>query len=386
MMGAWLACLFALLTVGVELGGVAPGGPGLSLAIAALIAAYRCSGVLASLLGLMALGVSLQDGSSALLTPLMWSAHVAMGGAIGALARHIEPQVVRLSRVTPLAMLLALSFIAAFVLLLPDELVHFMDAQGEALSLSVRISEPEFATERALLIPAILSFPAPLAAWSDLSLWFALGSSVVIILAMLLEGKRVRRFTHAVVLLLALALVVPALADWVQLATSDPIALPSPEALIVEIGWLSGGVTGLNLNPAPSHAELSLASRPITSLLRFLVGLSMLVVLWGGFKGRHQGEEVHASLSWGLLAILSALVAWMSATAFVSVSRVEAIAPWGAHPMAYSAVAGAIIAFSAIMGGLFSERSHRWSVWVQILALIVWCTGLLAPSAGWLST
>ena len=64
---------------------------------------------------------------------------------------------------------------------------------------------------------------------------------------------------------------------------------------------------------------------------------------------------------------------------------IDVIAAWGPHPVAYSALAGALIALSSGLGGLFDEGSHRWSTGLQLLALAIWCVGLVAPSAGWLA-
>ena len=106
----------------------------MSLAVAALLAAPQTRGVLSALLGLLALGVALQEGQHALLTPLLWVAHLALGVAIGALARHLEGALLWGLKSHPAQLATGVVALAAFVLLLPNGLVHFLDASGAPCS------------------------------------------------------------------------------------------------------------------------------------------------------------------------------------------------------------------------------------------------------------
>ena len=362
---------------------MSPGGPGIVLGLAALVAAPRTTGTLASLLGLTALGVALGDGAVGLLTPTEWVAHVSLGLAMGAVARHADGPTVTTCHEQPIIMGLGLTAVAAFVGGLPDGLLQLMTADGAPLHLSLALSEPALATKMAVSVPARLMMPAPL---QGVLAWLpALAGVTAIALALggLIDSVRAHRVALGAVALLALGLVAPALLDLLQLAGGGPVPLPSAEQLVVELGWTSGGVTGLSLHDMPESGYLSLASRPVVSVLRLVVGLALLHWLWT----RRAGCAVPStsmSMVWCWVGVVCALVAWVGFMAFVSAERIDPVAPWGAHPVAWSVAAGAILAASAGFGALFGAREARWATGLELLALGVWCCGVVAPTAGWL--
>ena len=384
-MGRVLGPLLALAALMVDALGPAPGGPGVSLVIASLIAAYRTRGVLASVLALMALGLTLQEGAHALWTPLMWAAHVALGCAIGSVSRHLEGPLLGALKAFPTQVGLGLVITSLFVLLLPNSLVHFMDAQGEPLMLSVTLSEPEFTTQLPVLIPARLVYDAPLAVVTSWATWWALITGVCVILAGLLTDPRASRVATVALAILSLLLVIPALADLAQLASAQSVALPNASELIIELGWTSGGVSGLQVHEPPSEAYLSLASRPVTSVLHGVMGLVLIAFLIGVRAPKDAATTPRGSSGWCWFGAAAGLVAWIAFMAFASPLRMDAIAPWGPSPVSYSALAGALVVASAALGGLFSESAHPWSLALECLAIVLWCSGIVAPIAGWLS-
>ncbi|MDP6946227.1 MAG: hypothetical protein QF464_18915, partial [Myxococcota bacterium] len=82
-----LALALGLAALAVDGLGAAPGGPGLILGVAALVASSGKRATLGGFLGLVALGVALGDDDAALLSPLGWVAQLALGLAMGAVAR-----------------------------------------------------------------------------------------------------------------------------------------------------------------------------------------------------------------------------------------------------------------------------------------------------------
>jgi hypothetical protein len=384
MMTRLFALALALLTLTVELTGSSPGGPGFTLALAALLASHRTTGTLASLLAITALGVSLGDGEPTLLSPMAWLAHVTLGVAIGSVARHADGATVRACHLHAPAVALGIIAFAAFAALLPDGLVQWMNADGTPLQLSLTLSEPEMAKQLPVLVPARLAYGAPLATITSWTTWLAALAAVLVTVAALVTETVMTRIALSSVALLALALIVPALADLTQLAGGGPVALPIASDLIVELGWTSGGVTGLALQSLPEQGHLTLASRPVTSTLRLVVGIALLGWLWTRRSERPAPELQPAAFSWCWAGAAAGLVAWFGFMAFASAERVDAVAAWGPSPVAYSALAGALIAFAAGVGGLFDERSARWATALELLALGVWCCGVVAPTAGWL--
>lgn len=387
-MARLLAPIFALAALGLDLSGAHPGGPGVSLAVAALLAAPQTRGVLSALLGLLALGVALQEGQHALLTPLLWVAHLALGVAIGALARHLEGALLWGLKSHPTQLVTGVVALAAFVLLLPNGLVHFLDASGAPLLLSLTLSEPEFTTQLPVLLPARLFSEAPLSELSGWALLWAPCTAVIVIGASLVESDKARSLAKVALLILSAGLIIPALADLTQLASGGAIPLPSAEELVVALGWTSGGEAGITLHNPPSEAYLGLASRPITSVLHLIVGVALFGLALVAKLEAKEAEPLEApkvSLGWCWLGVGAAMVSWLGFSAFMSPERLDVIAAWGPHPVAYSALAGALIALSSGLGGLFDEGSHRWSTGLQLLALTIWCVGLVAPSAGWLA-
>ena len=385
MMFRALACVFACLAVVVELTGAAPGGPGFTLALAALVAAHRTTGTLACLLGIAAAGVSLSDGDTALLSPMMWLGHVMLGLAMGAVARHADGGAVRASETHPAGLAVGIIVCAAMAAILPDGLVQWMNADGSPLELSMTLSEPASAKQLAVLVPAKLAYAAPMAAVSQWAVWLAGLAGILVILASITTQALMIRIAKASVAILAAALIVPALADMGELSAGGPVALPAPSDLIVELGWTSAGITGLTLQSLPEQGHLSLASRPVTSTLRLVMGLALLAWLWTRRKGRPSVEVTPLTNAGSWLGVAAGFVAWFGFMAFVSGERADVVAAWGPNPVAYSALAGALIAFSAAVGALFDERSARWATALEILALGVWCCGVVAPTAGWLS-
>jgi len=385
--------------------GPAPGGPGLVLALAALVAAPRTTGTLSIFLGLTALGVALGDGDATLLTPLGWVAHVTLGLAMGATARHADGPTVQVCHEQPVIMALGLTGAAAFVGLLPDDLLQLMTAAGGPLHLGATLSEPELATRMAVSIPARLLIPPPMDA---LLFWvppLAAVTAVALSLGGILGTPRALRAAVGMAAALALALVVPAIADLAQLLGGGPITLPPADQLIVELGWLSGGVTGLSLHDPPETAHLSLASRPVVSVLRLVVGLAFCDWLWTHRNvsnltqstSRPEAGESAAptktatpttpsvGLGWCWGAVALAVFACAAFMGFVSADRIDAVAVWGPHPAAWTTAAGALIVAVAGLGSLFGERSARMAVGLEVLALGIWCCGILAPAAGWLT-
>ncbi len=85
------------------------------------------------------------------------------------------------------------------------------------------------------------------------------------------------------------------------------------------------------------------------------------------------------------MAVALSVVAWAGFTAFVSAERVDAVAPWGPEPVAWSAAGGALVVAVAGFGSLFGDRAARVSVGLEVLAIGIWCCGLVAPVAGWLA-
>ena len=384
-MGSVIGIVLGVVALAVDVLGPAPGGPGLVLGLAALVSAPRTTGTLASLLGLTAVGVALGDGSAALLTPLGWLAHVTLGLAMGAVARHADGPTVMMCHERPVTMGLVLTAAAAFVGLLPDGLLQLMAADGTPLHLGVALSEPALATQMAVSVPARLMMPAPMS-WALAWLPSLSGvAAIALALGGLLGTARGHRLALASVALLALALVVPALADLSQLAAGGPVALPSAEQLVVELGWTSGGVTGLSLHDRPESGYLTLASRPVVSVLRLVVGLALVHWLWTQRVGCTVSSGASVSLAWCWAGVVCGLVAWVGFMAFVSAARVDPLAPWGAEPVAWTVAGGAVIAAAAGFGALFGARAARWATGLELLALGIWCCGVVAPTAGWLA-
>ena len=383
-MGRLIAVVLAASAVAVEVTGSSPGGPGFSLALAALIASHRTTGALASLLAVAALGVSLGDADPTLLSPMAWLGHVMLGVGMGVVARHADGPTIRASYGQPSVLLVGIIAMAAFTTILPDGLVHWMKADGSPLQLSMTLSEPASAKQLPVLVPATLAYAAPLAVISDWAIWLAALAGLLVTLSALMRQGLMTRIATASVVVLAAALVTPAVADLVELAGGGPVALPSAAELIVELGWTSGGVTGITLQSLPEQGHLTFASRPVTSTLRLAMGLALLLWLWTRRTGRPTLNVQPVSQSWTWVGVAAGLVAWFGFMAFVSGARADAVAPWGPDPVAYSALAGAVIVFAAGIGGLFDARSARWATALELLALGIWCCGLVAPTAGWL--
>jgi hypothetical protein len=384
-MGRLFAVVLAALAIAVEVTGASPGGPGFSLAIAALVASHRTTGALATLLGVAALGVSLGDGDPTLLSPMAWLGHVMLGLAMGAVARHADGGTVRASHGQPWVLAVGIIAMAAFASILPDALVQWMNADGTPLQLSLTLSEPESAKQLPVLVLAKLAYAAPLAAMSEWAIWLAAVAGILVTLAALTPEVLLTRVATFSVVVLAAALVGPALADLGELAGGGPVALPSASELIVELGWTSGGVTGLAFQSLPDQAHLTLASRPVTSTLRLVMGMALLAWCWTRRSGRPTLDVHPVADAWCWIGVAAGLVAWFGFMAFVSAERADAVAAWGPNPVSYSALAGAVIVFAAGVGGLFDARSARWATGLELLALGVWCCGLVAPTAGWLS-
>ena len=378
-----LSALLALLACVADALGPAPGGPGLTLAIAALVASYRTTGTLSSLLAFVALGVALSDNSPLLLTPLEWMAHLALALAMGALARHSDGPVARACHDAPLRVAGGLSALGVLLALLPDRLTQLMDAHGVPLELSVAVSEPLAATQLAVSVPARLELAWPLMSVSQWTVWVAILSGICVILATLLRTPRSRQVALGALTALMACLVAPALADLAQLLGGGPVPLPSAEALIVELGWTSGGATGLELHAPPEEGYLTMASRPVVSVLRLALGLALAAWLLTALRGGASLPEGRAlSMAWVWAACACALVSMVGFMAYVSAERLDIIAQWGASPVAYSVAGGALIAFAAGVAALFDARAAGWSVVAELLALILWCGGLLAPNSG----
>ncbi len=385
-MGGLIGGILALAALGIELMGAAPGGPGLTLALAAIVAAPRTTGTLSVLLGLTALGVALGDGTANLLTPLGWTAHVALGFAMGAVARHADHSTVLTCHERPVMMAVGLTVVAALVGVLPDVLVQLMNPDGTLMQLSVAISEPQTTKQMAIMVPARLIFPPPLHA---ISVWLPAVAGLTLIallLGGLLETVRATRFALGCVALLVLTLVVPALADLAQLAGGGPVPLSSAKQLVIELGWMTGGNTGLALQDAPEQGYLTLASRPVVSVLRLVIGLALAHWLWtrrGG--GCPAPEAPKVSVAWCWVGAACGVVAWVGFMAFASAERLDVIAAWGAHPVSWTMLSGALIAATAGFGSLFGSRAAQVAMVLEVVALGVWCCGVVAPTAGWLS-
>ncbi|MDP6942704.1 MAG: hypothetical protein QF464_01025 [Myxococcota bacterium] len=387
MIGRVIALALGLGAIAVDALGSAPGGPGLVLGLAALVAAPGTTGTLASLLGLTALGVALGDGTTALLTPLGWVGHIALGLAMGAIARHADRSTVTLCHERPVLMGVGLVAAAAFVGMLPDDLLQLMTADGAPMQLSVALSEPDLATQMAVAVPARLRIAPPL---HEVLQWlpgFAGLVAIALILGGLLGTRRATQTALFGVVAFALGLLVPALLDLAQLAGGGTVPLPPADALVVELGWLAGGVTGLSLHTPPAEGHLTLASRPVVSVLRLVVGVALVHWAWihrGG--GCPAPDSPRVSLAWSWVGVALSLVAWAAFMGFVSAERFDAIAPWGPQPVAWTVAGGALVAAAAGLGSLFGSRTASLATGLEVLSLGIWCCGVVAPVAGWLTS
>ena len=141
----------------------------------------------------------------------------------------------------------------------------------------------------------------------------------------------------------------------------------------------------MTLHTPPERAHITLASRPAVSVLRLVIALALVHWLWtrrGGGCPRPSSSPV--SLAWVWSAVALALVSLAGFMGFASAERLDAVAAWGPDPMSWTVASGALMVAIAGLGSLFGAGTSRLSTGLHLLAIGVWCCGIVAPAAGWL--
>ncbi len=135
-----------------------------------------------------------------------------------------------------------------------------------------------------------------------------------------------------------------------------------------------GGAIGTTTGPLPEQAWLGLASRPMVDVLLLTVGLAL-----AGLGARHAGRTAApatlaapVSAGWTVPVIIAAVAAGV-------------VAAGAGLPgaLGWASVASTLFVTAALIGALFRAGDRRWAVDLQVLAVVTWIFGLIAPLAGW---
>ena len=374
------------LSVWLEVRGMSPGGPALTFALGALIGV---GGPIAPMLALLAVGVALGDGDTALLTPGQWGGYIALGVAVGLVCRQIQRSL-HFDKTPSAWGALGLCILAAAAAALPDQHLTVMTSEGLPMTVLGIISEPELATRSALSLPLVIQSPSDLDAWVASTPLVALLLGWVCAVLSVAGHVRSEAFIPYILAGLGLLLVIPALEDLLWLASTPNVLIPDPQSLSVEFSLLGGGERGVTIEEAPMRGHADLTSRPAVGSLRIVVALCLFYAAarrWAStapHKARPTAPDTQGSEP--LLVILLGLMAAVGFSLFISVERVDLVTLWGPSPVVYSVIGGSIVAVAAAVESLREGARSRLSVYLYALTLSCWAVGLLAPMARWMST